>query len=59
MGALVVRMPALKDHIEDLPELVDTMLPSLAAEIGVPAPAIPPADLDRLMGYSWPGRQLN
>ena len=60
MGALVVRMPALKDHIEDLPELVDTILPSLAAEIGIPPRAIAPADVDRLMAYSWPGnvRQL-
>jgi two-component system response regulator HydG len=55
LGLHVVRMPTLSARMEDLPELVATILTRKAAEAGVEPPQMPPADLDRLMTYDWPG----
>src|SRR4029077_4558864 len=55
MGQLVVRMPALAGHSEDIPTLLKHLLIVKAEQSGIPAPALTPADLERLMGYSWPG----
>lgn len=54
LGNLRVRMPALREHIEDLPLLVDHLLPALAAEAGVPVPHLGDRHLARLMAWRWP-----
>jgi DNA-binding NtrC family response regulator len=55
MGQLVVRMPALSEHLEDIPALMDHLLAAKARQLGVATPVLTPADLERLMGYHWPG----
>lgn len=60
MGSLIVTMPALRDHREDIPELAATILASLAKECARDCPKLKCATLDRLIAYDWPGnvRQL-
>jgi DNA-binding NtrC family response regulator len=55
MGGLVVRMPALADHLEDVPELVDALLPRVAAAGGCPVRALSATDMEALQSHSWPG----
>jgi DNA-binding NtrC family response regulator len=55
LGIHVVRMPTLRERMEDLAELVAAIVIRKAAEAGVEAPQLAPAHLDRLMTYEWPG----
>ena len=55
MGQLVVQMPALSDHVEDIPELLESLLVAKALQARVPVPRLSPTDLERLQGYNWPG----
>ena len=50
-----VHVPPLRDRMEDLYKLVDTMTAGLALRFGRVAPAVTPAALARLGGWSWPG----
>jgi DNA-binding NtrC family response regulator len=55
MGMLVIRLPRLRDHIEDLPELVHVLLPLIASR-GRTSVCIPSKEEMKLLeGYSWPG----
>jgi DNA-binding NtrC family response regulator len=60
LGVLVVRMPALSEHREDVPELARSILARKGQEAGVEPPALTQSQLDRLMAFDWPGnvRQL-
>jgi DNA-binding NtrC family response regulator len=53
--ALVVRMPPLRERIEDLPLLVGHFLVRFARRYAVPIPEIEPAAMQRLREYAWPG----
>lgn len=55
MGQLIVRMPALGEHVEDIPLLMQHLLSIKADQARVELPLLTPADLERLMGYNWPG----
>ncbi|MFO0878785.1 MAG: sigma 54-interacting transcriptional regulator [Gemmataceae bacterium] len=54
-----IHVPPLRDHLEDLPELVEYFLDHLAQEYRRRV-TLSEAALERLMSYSWPGnvRQL-
>jgi Nif-specific regulatory protein len=54
-----IRVPPLREHQEDIPELVAYFLSKFAGEWGRQVECSPSA-LERLRGYSWPGnvRQL-
>lgn len=60
MGWLILRMPALCQHREDIPEIAGTILSRLAREAGRDCPKLTRPALDRLIAYDWPGnvRQL-
>ncbi len=60
MGVLVVQMPGLSDHREDIPELAATILCRKAREAARDCPRLTQAALDRLVAFDWPGnvRQL-
>lgn len=60
LGSLVVRMPALRDHPADIPELAVSILARKAQEAGVERPQLRAQDFDRLVHFDWPGnvRQL-
>jgi len=55
LNVLSIRMPALRERIQDLPELVEHFANNIAAELGVPIPQIPDTELQRLARYDWPG----
>jgi DNA-binding NtrC family response regulator len=54
MGVLVIRMPALADHLDDLPELVAARLPAVAAMGRCPVRELGMSELDALRSHSWP-----
>jgi DNA-binding NtrC family response regulator len=60
LGVLVVRMPALRDHREDIPELAYAILTRKARDVRMESPVLERRDLERLMAFDWPGnvRQL-
>ena len=60
LNVIDIRMPALKDHPEDIPALVDRFLKEFAKKNGSPATGISPRALHALCSYAWPGnvRQL-
>jgi DNA-binding NtrC family response regulator len=55
LGVLVIRMPALREHLEDLPELASAILTRKAEQAGVRPPDLQPRDLNRFLSYEWPG----
>jgi DNA-binding NtrC family response regulator len=50
-----LHMPALADHREDIPELVDYFVHHKAREMKKTPPAISPEALHLLRSYQWPG----
>ncbi len=60
LGLLTVRMPALAEHAEDIPELADQILMAQCRLAGLPVPRLDERTIERLVGFSWPGnvRQL-
>jgi hypothetical protein len=50
-----VRMPPLRDRLEDLPDLVDYFNGQIAARLGLPELPHDDAALARLARYPWPG----
>jgi DNA-binding NtrC family response regulator len=55
LNVVRIRMPQLRDRLEDLPILVEVMLRPLAKDIGRPVPTISPRALKKLESYHWPG----
>jgi two-component system C4-dicarboxylate transport response regulator DctD len=52
---LPIRVPALRERLEDIPLLVSHFLRQAADRNGIPVPRISEETLDALMRYSWPG----
>ncbi len=55
LNVVRVRMPALRERLEDIPLLVEVILRPLAKEMGRPVPSVSPRAMKRLAGYAWPG----
>jgi len=55
LNVVRVRMPPLRERLEDIPLLVDVILRPLAKEMGRPAPSVSARALKRLASYPWPG----
>ncbi len=55
LNVLTVRMPALRDHSEDLELLTRHFMATLAAELGVRPPQLSAAEFRILASYDWPG----
>jgi DNA-binding NtrC family response regulator len=53
LNAHVVRVPALRDRLSDLSELVDHLLASVCARFGVPVKQLGSGVLDVLASYDW------
>jgi len=60
LNVIDIRTPALKDHPEDIPALVDRFLKEVSAANGGGVTGIAPDALAALQAYAWPGnvRQL-
>src|SRR5580704_8686966 len=50
-----IAMPPLREHLDDLPLMVENMISEMSQKHGRKVSGIAPSMLDRLMGYSWPG----
>jgi len=55
INVIELHVPALRERLDDVPQLVDTLLDRVSRQIGVPRPAISDEALDRLLSYSYPG----
>jgi transcriptional regulator with PAS, ATPase and Fis domain len=55
VAVLEVRLPALRERVEDLPELCHTILERAARTAGRPAPELSSDALRALGGYAFPG----
>ena len=55
LNVLSIRMPALRERIQDLRELIAHFAESIAADLGVPVPRIDESEINRLAQYDWPG----
>ncbi|MEO7654913.1 MAG: helix-turn-helix domain-containing protein, partial [Sphingomicrobium sp.] len=60
LNVVPVRLPALRERREDIPELVSHFLARIAAERRLPMPSISEEAMAALQAHEWPGniRQL-
>jgi DNA-binding NtrC family response regulator len=50
-----ITMPPLRDHLEDLPAMVEAMIGEMNQKHGKRVSGVAPSMLERLMAYDWPG----
>jgi len=55
INVIELRVPALRERLDDVPQLVDVLLDRIARHIGVTRPEIGDEALERLLSYSYPG----
>jgi DNA-binding NtrC family response regulator len=55
LKVVTIRLPPLRERVEDIPLLSEYFLHHYAAQAGVSAPAITEEAKEALKGYSWPG----
>ena len=54
-GATPIRLPALRDHVEDVPELLTYYVAHFVDQEGLPYRHFTTAAQNRLRNYPWPG----
>jgi two-component system response regulator PilR (NtrC family) len=55
VNVIEIRVPALRERPEDVPELTGTVVQRLARRMQVEPPALAPEAMERLKGYAFPG----
>jgi two-component system response regulator PilR (NtrC family) len=55
INVIELRVPALKERLDDVPQLVDMLLDRVSKQIGVTRPAISDEALEKLLAYPYPG----
>ncbi|HXV76450.1 MAG TPA: sigma-54 dependent transcriptional regulator [Candidatus Polarisedimenticolaceae bacterium] len=55
LNVLPIRVPPLRERLDDLPLLVERLVAEIAARLNRPVPRIAAHALDELAAYSWPG----
>ena len=55
LNVITIEIPPLRDHIEDIDELVDYYIDQLNSEMGFKVTGVEPAVIDKLKQYDWPG----
>ncbi|MCP4996104.1 MAG: sigma-54-dependent Fis family transcriptional regulator [Gammaproteobacteria bacterium] len=55
LNVLSIRMPSLKERLDDIPVLSHYFIENLSSELGVERPQLGEFELARLKEYSWPG----
>jgi DNA-binding NtrC family response regulator len=55
ISTIPLRLPALRERAEDIPELADQFLVRISADLSRRPPTLSPAALRRLQAHSWPG----
>ena len=57
INVIELRVPALRERLDDVPPLVDMLLDRIAGQIGVTRPQISDEAMDKLLSYSYPGQR--
>lgn len=52
---LAIRMPPLRERLDDLPVLIEHFITILAAEMGLPPARFSEAEMAVMQAYEWPG----
>jgi DNA-binding NtrC family response regulator len=55
LNVVQLRLPPLRERLDDLALLVESGLERLSERLGVPRPRVSEGFLDHLGGYAWPG----
>jgi len=55
VGVIEIKVPPLRERLDDLPELADHLLAAAASRSGRPTPRISPAGMKALLAHVWPG----
>jgi two-component system response regulator PilR (NtrC family) len=55
INVIELRVPALRERLEDLPDLAETIVRRLALRLDMAPPELTPAALELLRGYPFPG----
>ena len=55
LNVVTIPTPPLREHLEDIPLLVDDLLERICKRLGCPVKRLSPSSLDALKRYSWPG----
>jgi len=55
INVIELRVPALRERLDDVPPLVDMLLDKIAGQIDVARPQISDESMDKLLSYSYPG----
>ncbi len=55
INVIELRVPPLRDSLDDVPQLVDMLLDRVSAQIGVPRPSISDDAMEKLLAYPYPG----
>jgi two-component system NtrC family response regulator len=55
LNVVTVRMPTLRERLEDIPDLVEFFMQKMASDMGVPPYQMGNRELVQLRSYSWPG----
>src|SRR5690606_12531544 len=55
LNVLRIHMPALRERMSDIPELVDHLFGRLRQRHGLAPPTMTPSAFDALSRYDWPG----
>jgi DNA-binding NtrC family response regulator len=55
LNVVRIRMPPLRERLEDVPILIQTMMPALSKDMGRPVPKVSPRAIRKLSSYPWPG----
>ena len=55
LNVIGLRLPSLREHPDDIPELAATILDRLSLHTGLPKPALAASALTALRGYDFPG----
>jgi DNA-binding NtrC family response regulator len=50
-----IHMPPLRDHLEDIPDMVDAMLAEMNQKHGRRVAGVSPSVMERLQQHEWPG----
>jgi len=55
LNVVTVRMPTLRERLEDIPDLVEFFMQKLATDMGIAPHQMGSRELGQLRSYSWPG----
>ncbi len=55
INVIELHVPALRERLDDVPQLVDVLLDRVSKQIGASRPEMTDAAMDRLLSYAYPG----